>query len=154
MRRLLWGLLLMGVLGGVFLTLTTVGQTTTPFQYAYAHRECAPWDGPAWSVVLLDKPVTLDPKGEPKASYPVYIVSVWKSTLPLNTWVALSGNNGNVTLCKGPRQCAVHTGRVRIIQQSSTQVVGVLRLSVPQTHGGESAFPFQARILNLTRICG
>lgn len=42
------------------------------YQYAYAHRDCAPWDGSAVRITLSDKPYNADKPNKPNLSICIY----------------------------------------------------------------------------------
>lgn len=148
------GIVVLGLMMGTVLPAVAV-RAQERFGYAYAHRDCAPWDGAAWRIVIQDKPVIMAVKAYPKSTFPNYSIYLWLSDLPSNKWLKLPAEHkGNITWCSAPNTCEQKTGRVTLTQKSANRLDGELRMNLPDRTGREIVFPFQAQILDFSPFCG
>ncbi len=80
-----------------------VSVVSGPFSYAFATRDCAPWDGPAVVVYLLDSPSDAVPPPTRHVR-----VTIWKSQAELARhvfrWPA-NRDSGAAALCSSPDSC-------------------------------------------------
>lgn len=136
------------------------------YRYAYAHGDCAPWDGAAIRLVLRTAPLpTVAPGTLPPATYPMYTVSLWTGKPPVGRWFPLpspsaGGGDGDLTGASSIIEYTAvdklknHKGRLRLDAHTSTHLQGELRITLPDGTGRELVFPFDAPILEYRTLCG
>jgi hypothetical protein len=137
------------------------------YRFAYAHDDCAPWDGAALRIVLQREPVAPVPKAGPSPHgalpaprYPHWSIALWQGDPPLNTWIALPGEastgmgSGHIAHATGPQASTARKGRVRIEALTPAVVRGELRVELEDGTGREEIFPFTAPRLKFVALCG
>lgn len=167
-KRILLGALLLTALAAFPAdALASRPRAAAGFQHAYAHRDCAPWDGSAWRIVIQQAPMApLAPAGTaprgtlPTPAYPHYNVALWMGDPPPGRWIAIpgkadtgmgAGHIGYVTA--GPKH-EPQRGRIRIDARTDAMISGELRVLLPDGSGRELVFPFRAPIVPFTALCG
>ena len=129
------GLLLMSA--ALMFSCFAMKPSSNHFQYGYAANDCAPWDGPATSIVLQskpflpplkpEKPVRPQPSGEslPRIVYPAYFIHLWKNPVP---WLPfdLKDDNGSLRYCESDRKCEIIQGSLRLTHQNSGHLSGTV----------------------------
>lgn len=167
MQRILLGaMLLAGLAAAPADALAPRARAASGFQHAYIHRDCAPWDGSAWRLVIQHDPVApiqgqASPRGAlPAPAYPHYTVALWMGDPPRGRWIAIpgeaehkmgTGHIGYVTA--GPKH-ERRQGRIRIDARTATSFTGELRVLLPDGSGRELVLPFRARIVPYQALCG
>jgi hypothetical protein len=139
------------------------GRAEAKFQHAYAHNSCAPWDGPAWRMVLQNEPVMPPKASQPVEKYPNYQISLWLSPVPVNRWIQMdqaSAQTGNISWCPAKGKCESVEARVKITRKTEKLFEGELRRVLKDQHPGkantgrELVFPFKAPIYPFRMFCG
>lgn len=131
--------------------------TPNLYQYSYTAPECAPWDGPAWMVILQTIPVTEKSQNHPKASYPNIMVHVWSGRLPMKRWLDLASPTnkaGSITFCKSQGQCNIYPGWVKFYRQEPGYMEGDVKFQNSSPPGAPPEIHFKAPILQTTALCG
>lgn len=129
------------------------------FSHAYAHDDCAPWDGRAMRIVIQDAPVA-PTKGLPAPRYPRYSIALWKPEPALRgAWVTLPDDQGgmgagHISYEAGPKRFEQVKGRVLIQERSATRIRGELRLALPDGTGRELVYPFSGPWIESRMPCG
>ena len=131
--------------------------SSPPEEYplAFYHEDCAPWDGPAVTLYLVQSPMTRP--WEPSAPYArlsVYepIPSLVGSTVE---WQGDAIDTGHAVRCRTEQSCQVAADvrlRVRQWQASEGRLTGDVELVLPD--GSRVAGGFQAELLDVQAICG
>jgi hypothetical protein len=133
-------------------------RVATEYRYAYAHHDCAPWDGPAWRIVVRTQPVPANTGDKlPKASFPFYSVSLWTGHPAVGTYIEIPGTDmkqGSIGEWWGENDYKPHTGRVRLTKITSDRIEGELRIAPADNKGRELVIPFSAPILPVRMLCG
>lgn len=139
------------------------------FQHAFAHSDCAPWDGSAWRIVLQNKPVVLPvpkPKPDwqhqtlPPVAYPHYEISLYTNQLEIGHWLEfpeygeMKEGGGVITYCPAANQCKSQPGRVKITGFTEQAISGELRLHLNDKTGREQVLPFSAPRVPFMALCG
>jgi hypothetical protein len=127
------------------------------FRYAYAHADCAPWDGAAWRIVIQNDPVLPAQAARPVEKYPRYQISLWQSPVPINRWIQIDSagaDTGHLSWCPAEGKCESLTGRVRITRLSEKRIEGELRQRLKDKTGRELVFPFTAPVHPQRVLCG
>jgi hypothetical protein len=152
---LLAGLLLFGAAGPA-----ASARAQERFRYAYAHADCAPWDGAALTIVLQDAPAVPAPgQGLPAPRYPRYAITLWTGAPPLGRWIALPGEgpkqaNGSLTESQAADRHAQRSGRVILHRRTGDRLEGELRVRLGESDPRERVFPFSAPLLRYQALCG
>lgn len=112
---LAWLLLPLAACGAPFPTDPPEG-----YPYAYALVDCAPWDGPAVTILLMTRPAPADSLA---VTWPHVSVSVWRSrtTLAGQTFAWPSDRQvGAATRCTSEAACeAASSGRVTFAPETA-----------------------------------
>ncbi len=140
-------------------TLSCAGEPVTPsalplneFPFATAYPDCAPWDGPAVSIVLTPALDTAETETPPLVRVMVYDTAerlVGRTTV----WPG-DAEVGSAVWCVADGDCAVADSGVVVLEHLSgdTALVGRLRLVFVQRGLLDGAF--QARWRPRTPLCG
>ena len=96
----------------------------TPYPYAYARRDCAPWDGPAFSVVLTDTPAQPD-----SLTTSFLRIAVWRGiesaigrTL---AWEGTTSQVGTASRCQADGRCEeASRGEIRVEWRTADSLLG------------------------------
>lgn len=123
----------------------------SPYRYAYAMSDCAPWDGPAVTIFLTADPATPD-----TVPYPQLRISIWRTgqVLPGNTF-SWPGKEqvGAASRCDRENNCTpAAAGRVTFKAfQSDSALAGSFALRFPE---GATTGGFRARWRGQRAFCG
>ena len=127
----------------------------TDFPLAYFHADCAPWDGPALSIVLsyaeLESPF--------EVRFPSVRITSFRPPPELAggsfEWTGVAQDLGQASWCESAEACrSASTVRVRFdeTQPSADELAGQLRL---EFEGGQVVSgAFKAARLPLRMLCG
>jgi hypothetical protein len=129
-----------------------VPELPEPFTHATAMRDCAPWDGPAVSIILTTAP--LDSTMTP--TEPWIHLSIWRDSAVLanglHEWPS-DEQVGAASECPTADSCeAAETGRVRFREFEGDTLVGQFRLTFRNDDPIEGGF--RAVWLERRMMCG
>jgi len=137
------------------LACTSTAPTDTGFPLAYFHGDCAPWDGPALTIVLTRSEMTeaFD------ASYPFARISLYSPPPRLEgstvRWSGSAQSDGYATACESEDACT-NAESVRItfdrVQEDPQRLAGDLRLDLEDGRRIEGRF--EARRIAFQALCG
>ena len=127
----------------------------TGFPMAYLQDDCAPWDGPALTLMLTHVE-TADPFD---VAYPHLRVTTWRppARLPGSTleWSGTGQSEGYATLCESAEACeAAESVRLQFdrVQDRSDTISGDLHVEL--AGGRVVTGPFEARRIDFLALCG
>ena len=129
--------------------------TDTGFPLAYLQDDCAPWDGPALTLVLSQHEID----SRMDVSYPSLRITSWRPPSSLSgasfSWAGDTQSDGYAALCDSAESCVAAT-RVSVSfdrdQGSGEVATGSVRVELED--GGVIAGPFAARRLGNPVLCG
>lgn len=124
------------------------------YPLAYYHLDCAPWDGPAVSILLVREPMT-----EPWAPGTHLRLSIYSALPDLMgrtvSWTADQGTVGYAGRCEGEGPCepaAAARIRIREAGDGGAWLVGDVELTF--ANGLREAGAFRAQRLQRRVLCG
>ncbi len=128
------------------------------FEHAYAHRSCAPWDGPAVRIVLSSatdtaRILTENPLPGLELAAHRGLARALGRAFDLGPDALNDENSGGAWLCDTAGQCvAVTAGRLRLERATPSRVTGSYEVEFP-IHGRLRG-RFVARWLTVAAMCG